>query len=186
MTKILLEKILAPVPSSTSPLAGDKNEIVVDFRLGFTESERNNIYFTAGDIFSELGGLAASFKLIWSIVGTITVLRFMYDFSEMIKRKGSHKFRVITIEKYKKCFPQILAIIAEKTKNLHDTSDPEYNNYLEDKESIEQIKRAQLKTYKQSTQAYDMQRYLINKYSHQHKIDIPIDNERNMLIKLWD
>jgi len=142
VTKILLEKILAPVPSSTSPLAGDKNEIVVDFRLGFTESERNNIYFTAGDIFSELGGLAASFKLIWSIVGTITVLRFMYDFSEMIKRKGSHKFRVITIEKYKKCFPQILAIIAEKTKNLHDTSDPEYNNYLEDKESIEQIKRA--------------------------------------------
>lgn len=31
-----------------------------------------------------------------------------------------------------------------------------------------------------------MQRYLINKYSHQHKIDVPVDNERNMLIKLWD
>ena len=65
ISKILLEKILAPVPSSTSPLAGDKNEIIVDFRLGFTEAERNNIYFTLGDICSELGGLASSFRILW-------------------------------------------------------------------------------------------------------------------------
>jgi len=110
-------------------LAGDKNEIIVDFRLGFTESERNNIYYTINDIFSELVGLAASFKLIWSFVVTIIVLRFIFDFSAMVKRKSSHKFRVITIEKYKKCFPQILAIIKDKTKNLHDTSDPEYTSY---------------------------------------------------------
>lgn len=112
ISKILLEKIQASIPSEKGADAGNKNEIIVDFRLDFTESERNNIYFTMSDIFSELGGLAASFKLIWSLVVTIIVLRFIFDFSGMIKRKSSHKFRVITIEKYKKCFPQIQFIIS--------------------------------------------------------------------------
>jgi len=109
---------------------------------------RHNIYFTISDIFSELGGLATSIRLIWSLLVTFIVLKFIYDFSAMIKRKSAHKFRVITIEKYKKCFPQILEIIKEKTKNANDTSDPEYTGYLEDQDSIYKIKRAQLKTYK--------------------------------------
>lgn len=142
ISKIVLEKIQGQIASSKSELAGNKNEIIVDFRLGFTENEKNNIYFTMNDIFSELGGLAASVKLMWTIVITIIVLRFIFNISSMIKRKSSHKFRVITIEKYKKCFPQILEIINEKTKNQNDTSDPEFTSFMEDKESINQIKKA--------------------------------------------
>ena len=36
---IKMSKILKPVESSSEPSAGDKNEILVDFRLDFTESE---------------------------------------------------------------------------------------------------------------------------------------------------
>ena len=38
LSKILLEKILKPVEASSLATAGDKNEIVVDFRIAFTES----------------------------------------------------------------------------------------------------------------------------------------------------
>lgn len=36
---VKMDKILKPVPSSVLPSAGDKNEIIVDIRLGFSESE---------------------------------------------------------------------------------------------------------------------------------------------------
>lgn len=36
---IKMSKILKPVPASSLPSAGNKNEILVDIRLGFTESE---------------------------------------------------------------------------------------------------------------------------------------------------
>lgn len=36
---IKMSKILKPVPSSSEASAGNKNEILVDIRLGFTESE---------------------------------------------------------------------------------------------------------------------------------------------------
>ena len=39
LSKILLEKILKPVEASSLATAGDKNEIVVDFRIAFTESQ---------------------------------------------------------------------------------------------------------------------------------------------------
>jgi hypothetical protein len=35
---ISLDKILKPVASSSDPSAGDKNEILIDFRIGFQES----------------------------------------------------------------------------------------------------------------------------------------------------
>jgi len=34
-----MDKILKPVPSSADESAGDKNMIIVDIRLGFSESE---------------------------------------------------------------------------------------------------------------------------------------------------
>ena len=54
---IKMSKILKPVASSSEPSAGDKNEILVDIRLGFTESEQRLTYYNIGDIFSELGGV---------------------------------------------------------------------------------------------------------------------------------
>jgi len=71
------------------------------------------IYFSVGDIFSELGGLTTSFRVIFIMAGTFFFVRFIFEFAAMVKRKSSHRFRLVTIEKYKKCFPQMLEIIDE-------------------------------------------------------------------------
>lgn len=38
VSKIVLEKILKFISSTTDESAGSKNEVIVDFRIGFTES----------------------------------------------------------------------------------------------------------------------------------------------------
>jgi hypothetical protein len=99
----------------------------------------------------------------------------------MIKRKSAHKFRILTIEKYQKCLPQIKKIIKSIT-----TDNPDYINYMDDKASLKTIKHTPLTTIKKSTKVYDIMRFIISKYSNLHGITIPQDEERNMLIKLWD
>lgn len=99
----------------------------------------------------------------------------------MIKRKSAHKFRILTIEKYQKTLPQIKKIIKSITPD-----NPDYKDYMEDKVSLKKIKHTPLDTLKNSMVVYDLMRYIISKYSNLHKIDIPQDEERNMLIKLWD
>ena len=47
--------------------------------------------------------------------------------------------------------------------------------YMEDKESIDVINREKLNNYKSSAKAYDLLRYLINRYSEIHFIKIPQD-----------
>jgi len=38
VAKIVLEKILKFIPNTKDEMAGSKNEILVDFQIGFTES----------------------------------------------------------------------------------------------------------------------------------------------------
>lgn len=181
VSRINLEKILKFIPSTTEESAGSKNELIVDFRIGFTESQSKMIFYTVGDIFAELGGLSASVKLVIGSIATLLVLSYIFDLQAMIKRKSAHKFRVLTIEKYRKCLPQIKKII----KTIQPDHQ-EYKDYMEDKASIITIKNTSLITIKNSTKVYDILRYLISKYSNLHNIIIPQDEERNMLIKLWD
>jgi len=63
----------------SSENAGSKNEIVVDIRIGFTESQAKMIYYSVGDIFAELGGLSASVKLVLGSTATLLVLSYMFD-----------------------------------------------------------------------------------------------------------
>ena len=79
VSKIVLEKILKFIPSTTSENAGSKNEIVVDIRIGFTESQAKMIYYSVGDIFAELGGLSASVKLVLGSTATLLVLSYVFD-----------------------------------------------------------------------------------------------------------
>jgi hypothetical protein len=100
-----MNKILKPVASSSDESAGDKNEILVDFRIGFSESQSILTYFNIADIFSKLGGIIGSTLVIIFIIITIRVLFFIYDFAALLKRKSGHKFRNQTILKYKRALP---------------------------------------------------------------------------------
>ena len=71
--------------------------------MKFVESEAALTYYTVGDIFAELGGLSASVKLVIGATVTFLTLRFMFLLASTIQRKSSHKFRLLTIDKYKKC-----------------------------------------------------------------------------------
>lgn len=103
--RIKMSKILKPVVASKLASAGNKNEIIVDIRLGFTESEQILTYYNIGDIFSELGGIIGFAQVIISGISILFVLWYVLDFAAFLKRKSSHKFRNQTIIKYKKCLP---------------------------------------------------------------------------------
>ena len=118
-------------------------------------------YFSLGDIFAELGGLSASVKLVLGATATLMVLRYVFDLNFVIQRKSAHKFRLLTIDKYQKCLPQIKLIIATIPKDHVD-----YKEYMDDKASIKSLLQDEdIKTFKESTKRYDLLRYLINKYS---------------------
>ena len=138
--------------------------------MGFTESQQKMFYFSLGDIFAELGGLSASVNLVIGATATLMVLRYVFDLNYVIQRKSAHKFRLLTIDKYQKCLPQIKLIIA-----TIPCDHPDYKEYMEDKASIKEIATTEIKTFKESTRRYDILRYLINKYSTQHNIVIPHD-----------
>lgn len=131
VSSIKVEKILKPIQSTMDSTGGDKNEVLIDFRLGFTESQQKMFYFSLGDIFAELGGLSASVGTVIGLTASLMVLRYVFDLKGVIQRKSAHKFRLLTIDKYQKCLPQIKLIIATIPLDHSD-----YKEYMEDKDSI--------------------------------------------------
>ena len=46
--------------------------------------------------------------------------------------------------------------------------------------------KMEVNTYAGSVECYDKMRFLVNKYNQKYKVEIPQENERNMLIKLYE
>lgn len=85
--------------------------------------------------------------------------------------------------KYKKALPQITQII---DKELDNPDHPDPSALFEDKQAIEELMNMDVNTYAGSIECYDKMRFLVNKYNQKYKVEIPQDNERNMLIKLYE
>ena len=73
-------------------------------------------YFSIGDIGSQLGGLAASLRIVAGSAGTIIMFKFIFDLARLIQRKDKHKLRCHKIKSSKKILPYLLDAIKQGLK----------------------------------------------------------------------
>jgi hypothetical protein len=60
----------------------------VGFDFSFTIQRFTHTYYSTLDIISALGGIAATIKLFFESVAPLLVLKFMYEFANMMTRKA--------------------------------------------------------------------------------------------------
>ena len=69
----------------------------VGFDFEFTVQRFTHTYYSTLDIIAALGGIGATVKLVFESAGPLLVLKFMYEFANMMTRKSAQKLRVFKI-----------------------------------------------------------------------------------------
>jgi len=87
-------------------------------RLNFSEQTVIYQYFSFLDIVGLLGGLWATFKSLTAQLGVVSIIMYVYNLTQMIKRKDAQKHRFIEIKQYLKHLPQIREQIESELSDL--------------------------------------------------------------------
>lgn len=86
----------------------------VGFDFSFTVQRFTHTYYSTLDIIAALGGIAATIKLVFESAAPLFVLKFMYEFANMMTRKAQQKLRVFKIREMFKSYDEMKEIIVEK------------------------------------------------------------------------
>lgn len=91
-------------------------EIGIDYE--FTIQEFTHAYFSTLDVFAEVGGLWATIKLLIKMLLPWMILKFMFAFAQIIRRKANQKVKISRIKDIK----NQTKLIREKIKEKMDAN----------------------------------------------------------------
>ncbi len=66
---------------------------IMNLRLGFSEQTIIYQYFSFLDIVSLLGGLWATFKSLSAQLGVVSIILYVYNLAQMIRRKDAQRHK---------------------------------------------------------------------------------------------
>lgn len=103
---------------------GFKNQEEYNFYIGFdfsfTIQRFTHTYYSTLDIISALGGIGATVKLVFESAAPLLVLKFMYEFANMMTRKATQKTRICKIKEIFQNFDKMRPIIVQKLMSDKD------------------------------------------------------------------
>ena len=95
----------------------------VGFDFEFTVQRFTHTYYSTLDIIAALGGIGATVKLVFESAGPLLVLKFMYEFANMMTRKSAQKLRVFKIREIFKNYAEIKKVIVRKLMSIKDKAE---------------------------------------------------------------
>ena len=75
-------------------------------------------YYSVLNIVSDLGGIGATVTLIVGLLATLFLIHFIFDISNMIKRKQIHKAKKIKVKKIITHIPKLIKNAYSMMKDL--------------------------------------------------------------------
>lgn len=76
------------------------NTFIINLNTDFIETVIRIHYYTVLDVFSELGGLFASYNSILGSIGFVFLISYFYSLSGMIHRKYVHKIDIQQVKQF--------------------------------------------------------------------------------------
>lgn len=93
------------------------------FDFDFTVQRFTYTYYSTLDIIAALGGIGATVKLMLESAAPLLVLKFMYEFANMMTRKSIQKLRIFKIREIYKNFAEMKKVIVKKLMTIKDEAE---------------------------------------------------------------
>lgn len=114
-----IKKINTVIPTENRDDLSDERQkemhsFIMNLRLDFNEQTVIYQYFSFMDIVGLLGGLWATFKSLTAQLGVVSIVLYVYNLGQMIKRKDHQRYRILEIKQYLKHIPVITQTIEKQ------------------------------------------------------------------------
>ena len=106
-------------------------------KMSFDVVQQVEVYYSVGDIISDLGGIQATVSTVFGGLGTFFLINFIYQISKMARRKQQRKTRKVEIEFLISKMAKIEKIIIKKKDELYNQPEPKNEK---EKEELKQAK----------------------------------------------
>jgi hypothetical protein len=111
----------------------------MNLRLGFSEQTVIYQYFSFLDIVGLLGGLWATFKSFTAQLGVLSIVMYVYNLGQMIRRKDQQRHRFIEIKQYMKHLPMIRKEIESQMTDAPNKRNEELKEHLKKCDRAEEL-----------------------------------------------